>query len=151
MQFLNLWKVWQLKHQTKKDHIQEIQTVTVTTFGNGRGGFHDDDNKKNFVFICLNINNQQIINPPTPPLTGVLDLVTANYLSDDVSILLRYWWWYISPTQPTIPSESGPYSVAVGDLDNDGNLDLATAVWNSNSVSILLGKGDGTFGQCNFV
>ena len=116
------------------------------TFGNGRGGFHDDDNKKNFVFICLNINNQQIINPPTPPLTGVLDLVTANYLSDDVSILLDTGGGTFPP--PTnFPSESGPYSVGVGDLDNDGNLDLATAVWNSNGVSILLGKGDGTFGN----
>ena len=117
-----------------------------STFGNGRGGFHDDNNKKNFVFICININNGQIINPPTPPLKGVLDLVTANYLSDDVSILLDTGGGTFPP--PTnFPSESGPYSVTVGDFDNDRNLDLATAVWNSNGVSILLGKGDGTFGN----
>jgi hypothetical protein len=35
--------------------------------------------------------------------------------------------------------------VAVGDFNGDGKPDLATANFNSNSVSVLLGKGDGTF------
>ena len=38
-----------------------------------------------------------------------------------------------------------PYSIAMGDLDGDGVLDLATANSNSNNVSVLLGNGDGTF------
>jgi hypothetical protein len=38
---------------------------------------------------------------------------------------------------------SAPSSVAVGDFDSDGTLDLAVA--NGDSVSILLGKGDGKF------
>jgi dienelactone hydrolase len=40
---------------------------------------------------------------------------------------------------------SGPLSAAVGDFNGDGKLDLAVANGNSNNVSILLGKGDGTF------
>jgi hypothetical protein len=36
--------------------------------------------------------------------------------------------------------------VAAGDINNDGNLDLATANSSSNTVSILLGNGNGTFG-----
>jgi hypothetical protein len=38
-----------------------------------------------------------------------------------------------------------PYSVAVGDLNRDGIPDLVTANFDSNTISVLLGKGDGTF------
>jgi hypothetical protein len=39
----------------------------------------------------------------------------------------------------------GPGSVAVGDFTGDGILDLAVANEISNTISILLGNGDGTF------
>jgi hypothetical protein len=38
-----------------------------------------------------------------------------------------------------------PQVVVAADFNNDGNLDLATADFTSQDVSILLGKGDGTF------
>ena len=37
------------------------------------------------------------------------------------------------------------HSVAIGDLNGDGNLDLAVANSSSNNVSVLLGNGDGSF------
>src|SRR6266545_3909963 len=39
-----------------------------------------------------------------------------------------------------------PSSVAVGDFNGDGKLDLAVANFGSNTVSILLGTGTGSFG-----
>ena len=41
---------------------------------------------------------------------------------------------------------NGPGSVTAGDVNGDGRLDLATANVFANSVSILLGQGNGTFG-----
>ncbi len=41
---------------------------------------------------------------------------------------------------------SGPHPVATGDFNGDGKLDLVTAGWWDNSISVLLGNGDGSFG-----
>src|SRR5262245_65842569 len=40
---------------------------------------------------------------------------------------------------------SSPFSVAVGDFNGDKKPDVATANSDSNTISVLLGKGDGTF------
>jgi hypothetical protein len=47
---------------------------------------------------------------------------------------------------PQYPTGANPQAVAVGDFNGDGNLDLAVANSTSNTVSVLLGNGDGTFG-----
>jgi hypothetical protein len=39
----------------------------------------------------------------------------------------------------------GPYAIALADLNGDGKLDLAVANYLDNTLTILLGKGDGTF------
>ncbi len=40
---------------------------------------------------------------------------------------------------------TNPYSVVLGDVNNDTKLDIITANFNVNSSSVLLGNGDGTF------
>jgi hypothetical protein len=45
----------------------------------------------------------------------------------------------------TFPAHLGPQSVVVADFNGDGNLDIATANRSSNDVSVLMGKGNGTF------
>ena len=42
-------------------------------------------------------------------------------------------------------ADDGPSSVAIGDLNGDGDLDLAVANRWSANVSVLLGNGDGSF------
>src|SRR5204863_212785 len=44
------------------------------------------------------------------------------------------------------PTGSGPVSVAVGDFDGDGDPDLATANFNADTVSVLLGGAGASFG-----
>jgi dienelactone hydrolase len=43
------------------------------------------------------------------------------------------------------PAGNGPSAVAVADFNGDGKLDLAVTNTGDNTVSVLLGKGDGTF------
>ncbi|MGZ3441133.1 MAG: FG-GAP repeat domain-containing protein, partial [Polyangia bacterium] len=47
-------------------------------------------------------------------------------------------------TTPSVAA-SGPYELAVADIDHDGKLDLVSANYNSNSFSVLLGDGAGGF------
>lgn len=42
-------------------------------------------------------------------------------------------------------SGTNPQSIAISDLDSDGNLDLVVACYGANAVGVLLGNGDGTF------
>jgi hypothetical protein len=44
-----------------------------------------------------------------------------------------------------IPVDNDPVSVTAGDVNADGKLDLVTANNSSNTVSVLLGNGNGTF------
>jgi FG-GAP-like repeat len=49
-------------------------------------------------------------------------------------------------SQPILSATgTGPYGIAVADLNGDGHLDVVTANSSSNTVSILYGHGDGTF------
>ncbi len=75
---------------------------------------------------------------------GILDLVTANYLDNTVSVLLGKGDGTFAP-QVTYAVGSIPRNVAVGDFNGDGKLDLAVANQGDNTVSVLLGNGDGTF------
>jgi hypothetical protein len=75
---------------------------------------------------------------------SVPDLVTANFLSDDVSVLLGNGG---GTFQAAVAFAAGdfPISVAVADFDGDSVPDLVTANDRSDDVSVLLGNGDGSF------
>ena len=73
---------------------------------------------------------------------GKLDLAVANLNSNSVSVLLNT----VAPGAATpafspkqdFATGTGPVSVAAGDLNGDGKLDLVVANFNSNNMSVLL-------------
>jgi hypothetical protein len=77
---------------------------------------------------------------------GKADLAVANNGGANVSILLGYGNGAFQ-TAVNYTVGSFPASVAIGDFNADGKLDLAVANNGpgANNVSVLLGKGDGTF------
>jgi hypothetical protein len=73
----------------------------------------------------------------------VLDLAVVNYYSPTVSVLLGNADGTFQVAQDSASGGDRATSLAVGDFDGDGNLDLAAA--NPANVSVLLGDGNGTF------
>ena len=84
---------------------------------------------------------------------GKIDLAVVNSGDNSVSIFLGNGdgtFTLVPPTPPatvTLPTGNNPSAIAVGDFNGDGKMDLAVTNANDNTVSVFLGKGDGTFTQ----
>ena len=131
--------------------------------GDGKADLALTDNGSDTVSILLGNGDGTVQNPvqyPAGPgpagLTsgdfngdGKLDLVVANGSVNAVSILLgNVDGTFQNPVQyATGDGPGGNFgdTLATGDFNGDGKLDLAVADANSNAVSILLGNGDGSF------
>jgi len=85
------------------------------------------------------------------------DIVVVNNTGNTVAVLLgKGNGTFIAQTAedaanstgtpaPTYATGASPFYVAIADLNHDGNPDLVVANFKDDTVSILLGKGDGTF------
>ncbi|MDX2086944.1 MAG: VCBS repeat-containing protein [Kofleriaceae bacterium] len=77
---------------------------------------------------------------------GNLDVVVANRNSDDVSVLRGNGnGTFRTAIVTSTGFNTGPYSLAIADFNLDGNPDVATANFMTSSMSVLVGRGDGTF------
>ena len=83
---------------------------------------------------------------------GELDIVVANS-KDSISILLGNGdgtfaspLTYSTYSTPKAKDGRGPAALAIGFFNGDGNLDIVTANKSSNTLSVFMGNGDGTFG-----
>jgi len=75
---------------------------------------------------------------------GLLDAVTANEGSNDVSVLLGDGKGLFRGTT-AYPAGTLPQSVAVADFNRDSLLDIATANGRSDDVSVMIQTGSGGF------
>lgn len=77
---------------------------------------------------------------------GRLDLAIANVKDNNITVLVGNGTggFTEAPGSP-IPVGTNPWSVAVGDFNGDGKLDLATANAWSGDVTVLLGNETGGF------
>ncbi len=79
---------------------------------------------------------------------GDLDLVSANYGSDSLAVFWQTAPGLFDPTPAPVggPSTSGgPVCVQAADLDGDGDLDLVSANWLTDDLTVFWGTGSGSF------
>ena len=83
---------------------------------------------------------------------GILDLAVTAQSSNALTILLGNGDGSFMPSSAgPIAASQSPYTIVAGDFNRDGNADLAAADLYDDTISIWLGKGDGTFGPASSI
>jgi uncharacterized protein (TIGR03437 family) len=130
------------------DGIKDLVTANTASnnvtvlLGNGSGGFTAAPGSP----FAVGTNPESVVVADFNG-DGIQDLATANFNSDNVTVLLGNGTGGFTPA-PGSPFAVGakPDSLVVGDFNKDGKRDLAVADYNgSNSISVLLGNGLGGF------
>lgn len=108
--------------------------------GNGQGNFQPPATIPSFNYPFYSVGEFNRDGKP--------DLLAGDYFNKNLYVLLNITTY--SPygglaTAQHLGAGTGPGAVTSGDFNGDGHLDLASADWGSNSASVLLGNGDGTF------
>jgi hypothetical protein len=132
---------------------------------NFRGGFQDiavANKNDNTVSILLGNGDGTFATAPGSPFPvglnpvggasadlnrdGKTDVIVANFGDGSISIFLGNGdGTFTQAAGSPIAIGVGPMSIATGDFNNDGNIDLAVARVNDNAITILIGAGNGTF------
>jgi hypothetical protein len=77
---------------------------------------------------------------------GYLDMMIVNEDSADLRIFMNDRTGRFRPfVQPTTPLDERASPSEASDFNRDGIVDLVTANLNADNLSVLIGKGDGTF------
>jgi len=116
----------------------DIATGGAVLLGNGDGTFSLAPNSSGsgaMAIVAADFNGD-----------GKLDLALADYYGGLVTIMLGNGDGTFTPASGSpITVGKNPVALAVGDFNSDGKIDLVVANQTDNTLSILLGNGDGTF------
>ncbi len=121
--------------------VNEDSNNLTILIGNGNGSFIQASGSP----VLVGIRPVSVAVADTN-LDGKLDLVIANFLSNEVMVLLGIGNGGFTQAAGSPISFSGlPIFVVAGDFNLDGKPDLAVANFIAASVTILLGNGNGSF------
>ena len=78
---------------------------------------------------------------------GKADVVVANFVTNQVTVLLGTGaGGFENARSYDAGSGWSPSPIALGDVNNDGNMDLVIGKTGFSHISVLLGSGNGSFG-----
>ena len=74
------------------------------------------------------------------------DIAVVNFVTNNVLVLIGYVLMQSkNPTAYSTGVNSFPFQIAIGDVDNDTQLDLTVSNSGTNNVGVFLGYGNGSF------
>ncbi|CAF3314761.1 unnamed protein product [Rotaria socialis] len=77
---------------------------------------------------------------------GLLDIVVANYGTDNIGIFLgRRGRVFSTLATYSTGTSSGPSDIDIADLNNDNQLDIVVSNYRIDNIAILFGYGNGSF------
>ncbi len=99
--------------------------------------------------------NQTLTLPPDFQGTGFAPIASGDFTGNGIQDIVAPDGVHMGtgdgtfasppPTGALVDPSAGPSAIAVGDLNNDHRLDVAVALAWTDSISISMGNGDGTF------
>ncbi|MFQ6059937.1 MAG: FG-GAP repeat domain-containing protein [Thermoplasmata archaeon] len=131
-----------------EDSNGDIDIVTIDDENNEILILYNDGTGRNFAFAGAYQTGERPKDICLADLDGdgFSDIVTANWLADEVSILENNGNGTFME-RVDYPAGEEPRSAHLADIDGDADIDIVTANQFGSSVSFLKNNGDGTFSE----
>lgn len=131
--------------------------------GDGKGDFVVTSNQAGSFNVFFSNGDGTVQAPAVFPVPGAVSVAVADFNKDSkadlavgfvdgsVSTYLGTGGGaFGAPTSHATVSGAFAFGLATSDLNGDGNPDLAAALYNNNTIAIMVGNGTGTLGAATY-